>query len=87
MAALLGLDLAAAEQACAEAGPGEIVNVANINSPRPDVIGGPSGGRGARGEGAAALGGRKSVLLPVSAPFHSALIEARRRRLAAELEQ
>ena len=87
MAALMGLDLAAAEQACAEAAQGEVVNVANINSPGQIVIAGPSGGSGARGAGRGRPRGRKSVLLPVSAPFHSALMKPAADRLAAELEQ
>jgi [acyl-carrier-protein] S-malonyltransferase len=87
MAALMGLDLAAAEQACAEAAQGEVVNVANINSPGQIVIAGHRGAVERAVRAAAALGGRKSVLLPVSAPFHSALMKPAADRLAAELEQ
>ena len=43
MAALMGLDVEAAEQACAEAAQGEVVNVANINSPGQIVIAGHKG--------------------------------------------
>ena len=74
MAALLGLDLAAAEQACAGAAQGEVVSVANINSPGQIVIAGHRAAVERAVKAAAALGGRKSVLLPVSAPFHSALM-------------
>jgi 3-oxoacyl-(acyl-carrier-protein) reductase/malonyl CoA-acyl carrier protein transacylase len=87
MAALMGLDLAAAEQACAEAAQGEVVNVANINSPGQIVIAGHRAAVERAVQAAAALGGRKSVLLPVSAPFHSALMKPAADRLAAELEQ
>ena len=87
MAALLGLELAAAEQACAEAAQGEVVNVANINSPGQIVIAGHRGAVERAVKAAGALGGKKSVLLPVSAPFHSALMKPAADRLAAELER
>jgi len=87
MAALLGLELAAAEQACAEAAQGEVVNVANINSPGQVVIAGHRGAVERAVKAAAALGGKKSVLLPVSAPFHSALMKPAADRLAAEIER
>ena len=87
MAALLGLELASAEQACAEAAQGEVVNVANINSPGQIVIPGHRGAVERAVKVAAALGGKKSVLLPVSAPFHSALMKPAADRLAAELER
>jgi [acyl-carrier-protein] S-malonyltransferase len=87
MAALLGLELAAAEQACAEAAQGEVVNVANINSPGQIVIAGHRGAVERAVKAAGARGGKKSVLLPVSAPFHSALMKPAADRLAAELER
>ncbi len=99
MAAIMGMDLdtvervcaeAAAgdvvEQVCAEAAQGEVVQVANVNAPSQIVV---AGHRSAV-ERAVALagerGGRKSVLLPVSAPFHCALMGPAAIRLAAELE-
>ena len=87
MAAIMGLELAAAEQACAEAAQGEVVNVANINSPGQIVIAGHRGAVERAVKAAAALGGKKSVLLPVSAPFHSALMKPAADRLSAELER
>jgi [acyl-carrier-protein] S-malonyltransferase len=87
MAALMGLDVDAAEKACAEAAQGEVVNVANINSPGQIVIAGHKGAVERAVKAAAGLGGRKSVLLPVSAPFHSALMKPAADRLAAELER
>jgi [acyl-carrier-protein] S-malonyltransferase len=86
MAALLGVDLATAEQVCAEAAQGEVVGVANINSPGQVVIAGHRGAVERAVAAAAARGGRKSVMLPVSAPFHSALMKPAADRLAAELE-
>jgi [acyl-carrier-protein] S-malonyltransferase len=87
MAALMGLDVEAAEKACAEAAQGEVVNVANINSPGQIVIAGHKGAVERAVKAAAGLGGKMSVLLPVSAPFHSALMKPAADRLAAELER
>jgi len=87
MAALLGVELATAEQVCAEAAQGEVVGVANINSPGQIVIAGHRTAVERAVEAAAARGGRKSVLLPVSAPFHCALMKPAADRLAAELER
>jgi [acyl-carrier-protein] S-malonyltransferase len=87
MAALLGVDLATAEQVCAEAAQGEVVGVANVNSPGQIVIAGHRAAVERAVEAAAARGGRKSVLLPVSAPFHCALMKPAADRLAAELER
>ncbi len=86
MAALLGIDVDAAEKVCAEAAQGEVVNIANINSPGQIVIAGHRAAVERALKVAAGLGGRKSVLLPVSAPFHSALMKPAADRLAAELE-
>jgi [acyl-carrier-protein] S-malonyltransferase len=86
MAALLGVELAAAEELCAEAAEGEVVGVANINSPGQIVIAGNRGAVERAVRAAAERGGKKSVLLPVSAPFHSALMKPAADRLAAELE-
>jgi [acyl-carrier-protein] S-malonyltransferase len=87
MAALLGIDVDAAEKACAEAAQGDVVNIANINSPGQIVIAGHRAAVERALKVAASLGGRKSVLLPVSAPFHSTLMKPAADRLAAELER
>jgi len=87
MAALLGVDLPTAEQVCAEAAQGEVVGVANVNSPGQIVIAGHRAAVERAVAAAAARGGRKSVLLPVSAPFHCALMKPAADRLAAELER
>lgn len=86
MAALLGIDLAAAEDACAEAAQGEVVEVANVNAPGQIVIAGHRGAVERAVKAAGARGGRKSVLLPVSAPFHCALMKPAADRLALELQ-
>ena len=85
MAALMGIEVAAAEAACAEAANAEVVGVANINAPGQVVIAGHRTAVERAVKAAAARGGRKSVMLPVSAPFHSALMTPAADRLAAEL--
>jgi [acyl-carrier-protein] S-malonyltransferase len=86
MAAIMGLPLDQVEQLCVEAAQGQVVEVANINSPQQIVIAGhrPAVERAVRL--ASERGGRKSVLLPVSAPFHCALMAPAAERLARELE-
>ena len=85
MAAIMGVGLEVVEQVCADAAKGEIVDVANVNSAQQIVI----AGHKTAVERAVALakdrGGRKSVLLAVSAPFHCALMAPAAERLAAEL--
>jgi [acyl-carrier-protein] S-malonyltransferase len=81
MAALMGLDLPAVEAICKEAGNGEVVDVANINSAGQIVV----AGHKSAVERAVALAGKKSVMLPVSAPFHSSLMASAAARLAGEL--
>jgi [acyl-carrier-protein] S-malonyltransferase len=75
MAALLGADLAQAEALAKEAAQGDVCQAANDNAPGQVVI---SGAREAV-ERAIALapkfGARRAVLLPVSAPFHCALMQ------------
>jgi [acyl-carrier-protein] S-malonyltransferase len=85
MAALLGVDLATVEEVCAESARGEVVAVANINAPGQIVIAGHRTAVERAVKAAAARGGRKSVMLPVSAPFHSALMKPAADRLAEEL--
>ena len=85
MAAIMGVGLDVVEQVCADAAKGEVVDVANVNSAQQIVI----AGHKTAVERAVALvkdrGGRKSVLLPVSAPFHCALMSPAAERLGAEL--
>jgi [acyl-carrier-protein] S-malonyltransferase len=85
MAALLAVDLAIVEEVCAESAQGEVVQVANINAPGQVVIAGHKSAVERAVKAAAARGGRKSVMLPVSAPFHSALMKPAADRLAGEL--
>ena len=85
MAALLGADEALAVQACAEAAEGEVVSPANINAPGQVVIAGARDAVARAGQRARALGARRVVPLPVSAPFHCALMKPAEQRLAPEL--
>jgi [acyl-carrier-protein] S-malonyltransferase len=82
MAAIMGLELPAVEKLCAEAAHGEVVEIANINSVGQIVV---AGHRGAV-ERVVGLAGKKSVMLPVSAPFHCALMTPAAERLARELD-
>lgn len=86
MAAMMGLDLAAVEALCTEAARGEVVQVANINSATQIVVAGHRSAVERAVALAAGTGGRvKSIMLPVSAPFHCALMEAAAERLARDL--
>ena len=72
MAALLGLDFAAAAEVAAEAAQGEVCQAANDNDPAQVVV---SGHRAAVERAltiAKAKGAKRAILLPVSAPFHCA---------------
>lgn len=85
MAAILALDLAAVEQACREAAQGRVVAPANINSPGQVVIAGHADAVKRAMEACQAAGARRAVLLPVSAPFHCALMAPAQDRMAADL--
>jgi len=86
MAAIMGIELAAVEQVCSDAAKGEVVEIANVNSAMQIVI----AGHRTAVERAVALaterGGKMSVMLPVSAPFHCSLMTPAGTRLASELE-
>ncbi|HJS59640.1 MAG TPA: ACP S-malonyltransferase [Vicinamibacteria bacterium] len=85
MAAVLGLDVAGVRAACEEAAQGEVVAPANINSPGQIVIAGHSAAVGRASEACKARGAKRAVPLPVSAPFHCALMEPARVRLEPDL--
>ncbi len=75
MAALLGLDFAAAAEVAAEAAQGEVCQAANDNDPGQVVVSGHRGAVERALEIAKARGAKRAILLPVSAPFHCALME------------
>lgn len=74
MAALLGLDFEAAVQAAAEGAQGEVCQAANDNAPGQVVISGHKAAVERAIEIAKGLGAKRGMLLPVSAPFHCALM-------------
>ena len=81
MAALMGIEADAAAKACAEAAQGDVVVPANDNAPGQVVIAGHARAVARAIEAAKALGCKKAVLLPVSAPFHSPLMAPAREKL------
>jgi [acyl-carrier-protein] S-malonyltransferase len=85
MAAILGLDAERVAQACAEAAQGEVVSPANMNAPGQVVIAGARDAVARAGERARQLGAKRVIPLPVSAPFHCALMKPAEERLAPEL--
>ncbi len=88
MAAILGLDDDKVRQACAEAagaGAGEVVEPANYNAPAQVVIAGHRSAVERACERARALGAKRALPLPVSAPFHSSLLRPAGERLAQAL--
>ncbi|WP_374246239.1 ACP S-malonyltransferase [Zoogloea sp.] len=87
MAALLGLDEPAAAEACAEAAQGEVVSAANLNSPGQIVIAGARAAVERAMAVAKTKGAKRAVLLPVSAPFHCALMKPAAERLAQRLAE
>ncbi len=75
MAAVLGLDFAAASAAAHEAAQGDVCQAANDNSDGQVVISGHKAAVERAGEIAKAKGAKRVVMLPVSAPFHCALMQ------------
>lgn len=75
MAALLGLDFETAQAVAEEAAQGEVCQAANDNDPGQVVVSGHKAAVERAVEIAKGKGARRAVLLPVSAPFHCALME------------
>ncbi|HTD51792.1 MAG TPA: ACP S-malonyltransferase [Thermoanaerobaculia bacterium] len=87
MAAILGLAADEVGRACEEAAQGEVVAPANFNSPEQTVIAGHAGAVERASEICRARGAKRAILLPVSAPFHCALMAPARERMQPLLEQ
>jgi [acyl-carrier-protein] S-malonyltransferase len=85
MAAILGLDADAVQQACDEAAEGDVVSPANINGAGQVVIAGSKDAVQRASERAKARGAKRAIPLAVSAPFHCALMKPAEDRLAPEL--
>ena len=90
MAAILGLDDDAARAACADAergaGPGEAVQAVNFNAPGQVVIAGHKNAVVRAIEGCKARGAKRVLPLPVSAPFHSSLMQPAASKLEGYLK-
>ena len=85
MAALLGLDIDAAEAVAAEAAQGQVCQAANDNAPGQVVVSGHREAVERALEIAKARGAKRALLLPVSAPFHCALMEPAARAMEQAL--
>lgn len=85
MAAILGMSLVKVAEIANDAAHGEVCQAANINSPEQIVISGNTGAVERAIKIATERGAKKAVSLPVSAPFHSALMQPAQDRLASDL--
>lgn len=86
MAAILGLKLDAVRPVVEEAAQGEVVNVANDNSDEQVVVSGAKAAVERAAEIAKAKGAKRAIMLPVSAPFHCALMRPAADEMAKRLE-
>lgn len=85
MAAVMGLEREDLEQICKDAAQGEVVSPANFNSPGQIVIAGHATAVSRAIELCKERGAKRALPLPVSAPFHSSLMEPAAQRLAEVL--
>lgn len=85
MAAILGLGDEEVRAACAQAAGTEVVEAVNFNAPSQVVIAGHKAAVERACEVARARGAKRAVLLAVSAPFHSSLLQAAAARLETRL--
>lgn len=86
MAALLGLDFATASEVAAEAAQGQVCQAANDNDPAQVVVSGHREAVERALDLAKARGAKRAILLPVSAPFHCALMQPAAEAMAEALE-
>jgi [acyl-carrier-protein] S-malonyltransferase len=86
MAAMLNIEKDELEDICREAAQGDVVSPANFNSPGQIVIAGSVAAVGRAIEIARERGYRKTMLLPVSAPFHCTLMKPAADRLSDVLD-
>ncbi len=75
MAAILGLDLEAVRAVAEEAAQGDVCQAANDNDPTQVVVSGAKAAVERAAEIAKEKGAKRAILLPVSAPFHCALMQ------------
>jgi len=86
MAAIMGLSPSDVAEICKKAADHDVVSPANLNSPEQTVISGHAGAVKRAVEIASQLGAKRAVILPVSAPFHCALMTPAQEKLARDLE-
>jgi [acyl-carrier-protein] S-malonyltransferase len=87
MAAILGLEDDAARAACIEAAQGEVVQAVNFNAPGQVVIAGHKSAVTRAIEVCKAKGAKRAMPLPVSAPFHSSLMQPAAEKLRGYLAE
>ncbi len=86
MAAILGMTPEKVAEVCRAAAEDQVCSPANINSPAQIVIAGDAAAVERAQEIAREAGAKRVVALPVSAPFHCALMQPAQQRLGADLE-
>jgi len=86
MAAILGLSDEDVRAACEESAQGEVVEPVNFNAPAQVVIAGNKAAVERACEAAKARGAKRALVLPVSAPFHSSLLQPASLRLKQYME-
>lgn len=87
MAAFMGAQPELAEEICSEAAQGQVLSVANLNSPVQIVVAGHTAAVERAIELAQRRGVRRAVLLKVSAPFHCSLMQPAEDKLASDLDR
>ncbi len=87
VAALLGLEAAVVAQVCTASGAGEVVEPVNFNAPNQIVIAGHAGAVERAMQNAREAGAKRTVLLPVSVPVHSSLMDSAAARFGEEIER
>jgi [acyl-carrier-protein] S-malonyltransferase len=87
MAALLGLDFETVREVAAEAAQGQVCQAANDNDPSQVVVSGDKDAVERACEIAKARGAKRALLLPVSAPFHCALMQPAAEVMAGALAE
>ncbi len=87
MAAILGMDLEKVSAVCQDAAQGEVCSPANINSPDQIVISGNTAAVERGAKLADERGAKRAKILPVSAPFHCALMKPAQDRLESDLNR
>lgn len=87
MAAVMGLSREEIVSICEKINAESPVQAVNLNCPGQTVIAGATKGVEKAVEALQAAGAKKCVILPVSAPFHSTLMEPAAKKLAAELDK